>query len=148
MAAAAGAWLKVSRRHPDAQLVVVEPSVAACIRGCIMKQGSIEAVPNPGYTEVQGCNCEKASVTAWETLRQSPLVCVTVDDSLALRACSALQEEGLCTSPTGACGVAGAMAMLNVLPGLSRHHPAIPALTPRSRILVINTEDDKFYRHP
>lgn len=132
LAAAASHWLQMTQI--DATLVVVEPASAACIQSTVESRGVINTIQSGVETACIGCDCGRASVTAWRTLKRKRFISIAVDDKWTHRAMAMLSNAGIASSPTGSCGLAGIMAFLECYDC---------PIMPESRVLVINTENGR-----
>ncbi len=123
-------WLE-----PPAVVVVVEPSTAACV-GAALEAGYPVQLTGGLETSATMLSCGKASAPALEVLRRHGVRAVKVHEDFLLRAPDLLFEAGGPRStPSGAAGLAGAMAALA--------DPALAAelhLGPESRLLLLVTE--------
>jgi len=125
-----GGWLA-----PPAVLAVVEPSAAACV-GAALEAGAPVQLTGALQTSASMLSCGRASAPALQVLRRHGVRAVSVAEDLLLRAPELLAETGGPRStPSGAAGLAGAMAAL-----ADAALTADLGLGPESRLLLLVTE--------
>ena len=125
----------MTQRGEETLLVVVEPAgPGACVQSAVASGGRIETLEGAAESAYQGCNCERASLTAWRVLRDREFLSIAVEDPWAREATAMFQDAGIRSSPTGSAGLAGLMAWLAL--------PDCP-LEPESNVLILNTEDGR-----
>jgi diaminopropionate ammonia-lyase len=138
---AAGVIAQLARRLGDAapRCVLVEPATAACVLRSLAADAPAD-VDGPLDTAMDCLAAGRVSATAWPILRSWADGAIAIDDAAATNAVHALGEGRhgsiVATAPSGAAGLAGlleAAANENARGGLD--------LGPRSRILVIGTEE-------
>ena len=105
------------------QIVVVEPSEAACLQASVRAGCPVRIT---GGVSTQGrLDCKEPSHIAFEVLRETADAFVTVSDTVADKAVGLLAAHGIATTPSGAAGLAGLM---------------LSDLASDARVLVITTE--------
>ncbi len=125
-----GSWLA-----PPAVLVVVEPSGASCVRAAL-EAGHPVQLTGDLETSASMLSCGKASAPALDVLMRHGVRALSVGEDTLLEAPRLLAETGGPQStPSGAAGLAGAMA------ALADHAKAAELeLGPDSRLLILVTE--------
>ena len=94
-------------------ITVVEPDAAPCLLNSIDADDLTHA---PGPDSNMGrLDCKDASLIAFESLRRDADAFMTISDAEAEKATELMGQFGVATTPSGAAGVAGLMA---VAPGL------------------------------
>lgn len=107
------------------EILVVEPVAAACL-GLSVQRG--ELCQSPGPVSVMGrLDCKVPSLLALEILKEKASRFVSVSDEEAERATQLLEQEGVLTTPSGAAGLAGAIALKD-------------ELGPDSKVMLLVTE--------
>jgi len=123
--AAAVAWF-IRRHWPhQPQITVVEPDAAPCLQASV-RAGRAVTVAGPVST-MGRLDCKTPSLLALDILSRTADRFVTVADDQAAEAVRHAAEVGLCTTPSGAAGLAAALA---------------EAADPHARPLVLITEGD------
>ena len=91
--------------------------------------------PSTGPTNLNRLDCPTPSTITWPVLNALADAFVAVDNDTASEAAQMLKQEGLATTPTGAGGLAGLLA-------LSRARGAFQklGLGSASRVLIVMTE--------
>ena len=119
---------------PKPRIAVVEAATVPCLMESARNNRETRTPPN-GATNLNRLDCPTPSSTTWPVLRALASVFVGVDNETAAEAASLLKQEGLATTPTGAAGLAGLLA-------LSREANAYEAfgLDKASRVMVVVTE--------
>ena len=119
---------------PGPRIAVVEAATVPCLMESARNNRQTRTPPG-GTTNLNRLDCPTPSSTTWPVLRALASVFVGVDNETAVEAASLLKQEGIATTPTGAAGVAGLLA-------LSREAGAYEGwgLGMASRVLVIVTE--------
>jgi diaminopropionate ammonia-lyase len=107
-AVAAHAALEVTEIQP--KLIIVEPAAAACLFASA-REGALATVPHGRSSNMGRLDCYTPSLIAWEILRGLADCFVTVTNEEALEAVDMLQAAGVETSPSGAAGFAGLVAL-------------------------------------
>lgn len=91
------------------QVVVVEPDRAPCLQNSA-KAGKL--VPGSGPVSNMGrLDCKNASMIAFEALRHDADVFMTISDEAAAQAVTILERHDIATTPSGAAGLAGLIAL-------------------------------------
>ncbi|MDN5787988.1 pyridoxal-phosphate dependent enzyme, partial [Pseudorhodobacter sp.] len=108
---AAGVGAHIRDRWPvQPTIVVVEPDRAPCLQNSI-RAGKL--TPGNGPDSNMGrLDCKNASLIAYESLREDADIFVTVTDKAAAEAADLLAARGLATTPSGAAGLAGLIALV------------------------------------
>ncbi len=94
-------------RQPS--IIVVEPDKAACLLQSV-RAGAMKQVEAPG-TNMGRLDCAEASILAFEILRNTADTFITISDEEAERAVDTLKTAELATTPSGAAGYAGLVAL-------------------------------------
>lgn len=105
---AASAWLATAAL--DATLIVAEPEGSACLRASALA-GAPVVLPSTAPTSMVCLRCARPSMAAWPWVSTGVDGFVTVSDRETDAALSALAAEGIRSAPSGACGLAAAMAL-------------------------------------
>jgi diaminopropionate ammonia-lyase len=100
-----GSWAQAVAMHyksatPTASVVAVEPDTAACLKTSL-EAGKILPITT-GSSIMNGMNCGTVSLTAWDVLRSSVDVSVTVTDLEVHRDLQYLHDQGIKIGPCGA----------------------------------------------
>jgi len=90
-------------------IVVVEPDRAPCLINS-MKAGALTMGDGPD-SNMGRLDCKNASLIAFEALRADADIFVTITDEAAAQAAATLAAHGLATTPSGAAGLAGLIAL-------------------------------------
>lgn len=131
--AAAIAWCL---RENSARIACVEPAGYAGLLESARK-GQLTAIQGRGET-IMGClGCETPSSIAWPILAHTADLFVGVEDSYAREAMRDLHACGIVSGPSGAGGLAGALALVREGSPEARAHLGLCA---DSRVLVFSTE--------
>lgn len=109
LAAAMAEGLGEKLREPAA-LVVVEPETAACV-GQALQTGRIERFKGDLHTSAEMLSCGEASAPAVSVLRRHNARSVQVGEWQIGEAVGMMASAGFATTPSGACGSAGLMAV-------------------------------------
>jgi diaminopropionate ammonia-lyase len=134
LAAAMAGGLKTWMASP-AVIVVVEPENAACVSAALAK-GRPMRITGPLDTAAEMLSCGEASAPALAVLRQCGARAVTVSETNLAAAPSVLLEtDGPATTPSGAAGLAGAIAAIS-----DEAISASLSFGPDSRALILITE--------
>jgi diaminopropionate ammonia-lyase len=115
-------------------IAVVEAAIVPCLMESARNNRQTRTEPG-GATNLNRLDCPTPSSTAWPVLRALASVFVGVDNDTAAEAASLLGSHGLSTTPTGAAGLAGLLA-LSRAPGAFQKW----GLGPKSRVLIVITE--------
>lgn len=119
---------------PPPRIAVAEAATVPCLMESARNNRQTRT-PSSGSTKLNRLDCPTPSSTTWPVLRALAGLYVGVDNDTAAEAVQLLRREGFSTTPTGAAGLAGLLA-------LSRA-PEISAgfgLDSASRVLVVVTE--------
>ena len=133
MAAAVSVHMRL-RFDPTPMLIVVEPDRAACLLASA-EQGTLTAIPGDLDTVMAGLACGQPSLLAWEELSRSAAAFLAIPDDSAIDATRRLAGQAIVAGESGVAGLAGMI--------LAAKDPAMRSnlrLTPRSRVLLFNTE--------
>ena len=116
-------------------IIAVEPATAACLEAA-MAAGRPVRVPGDLHTVAEMLSCGEASAPALAVLRRHKAGVVTVTEpELAAAPHTLVAHGGPATTPSGAAGLAGAIAALGV-PARAQEL----GLTADSRLLILVTE--------
>jgi diaminopropionate ammonia-lyase len=109
---AATSWLAHRFGATRPYLVACEPARAACLLESA-RAGSPVTIEGDLRTMMAGLRCATPSGAAWPAVQSGVDAFVSVPDSLALEAIERLRREApsIDSGPSGACGVAGALAV-------------------------------------
>lgn len=115
--------------------IVVEPKSVSCVE-LALRVGRVERLPGDLKTVAEMLSCGEASAPAVRILLELQAAALALDESALISAPDRLSEiGGPATTPSGAAGVAGLLAVAGDS-ALSRQH----ALDDASRVLLIVTE--------
>ncbi|HKD47434.1 MAG TPA: diaminopropionate ammonia-lyase [Rhizomicrobium sp.] len=119
---------------PKPKIAVVEAVTVPCLMESA-RHNRETRTESAGSTNLNRLDCPTPSSTTWPVLRALAEVFVGVDNDTAAEAARLLGQQGLATTPTGAAGLAGVLA-------LSREKGAYEtlALDRASRVLIVLTE--------
>jgi diaminopropionate ammonia-lyase len=119
---------------PKPRIAVVEAASVSCLMESARNNRETRT-PSTGPTNLNRLDCPTPSSTTWPVLRALADVFAGVDNDTAAEAASLLKGNGIPTTPTGAAGLAGLLA-------LSRDPEAIArlGLGKASRVLIVITE--------
>ena len=119
---------------PGPKVAVVEAVTVPCLMESARNNREART-PSSGPTNLNRLDCPTPSSTTWPVLRALASVFVGVDNETAAEAAALLKQERLSTTPTGAAGLAGLLA-------LSRESGAFHefGLDGTSRVLIVLTE--------
>jgi len=133
LAAAAAAYFR-NCLSPGPRIAVVEAVTVPCLMESARNNRETRT-PSSGPTSLNRLDCPAPSFSTWRVLRALASVFVGVDNETAAEAAALLRQEGLSTTPTGAAGLAGLLA-------LSRESGALEkfGLNSESRLLIVITE--------
>ncbi|TDO92758.1 diaminopropionate ammonia-lyase [Enemella evansiae] len=118
----------------DAQVVAVEPAVAACITASLAA-GARVTVDTGRATTMAGLRCGTPSADAWPVLAAGLSAGVAITDAESATAAAELAVAGIALGPCGAAPLAGLRALL-ADPGARDRL----GLGPESVVLLIGTE--------
>ncbi|HSF26249.1 MAG TPA: diaminopropionate ammonia-lyase [Actinomycetes bacterium] len=118
----------VVRGFPEAAVVGVEPTKAACVMASLAA-GALRQVEGDLDSIMAGLNCGTPSPVAWPDLVAGLRHVVTVDDAAAEEAMRVLAAAGVVSGESGAAGLAGLLTF-----------GARLGLGPNDRVLVVSTE--------
>jgi diaminopropionate ammonia-lyase len=120
---------------PGPRIAVVEAATVPCLMESARNNRETRT-PSSGPTNLNRLDCPTPSSSTWPMLRALASVFVGVDNETAAEAAALLKQEGLSTTPTGAAGLAGLLA-------LSREPGAFHkfGLDGASRVLIVVTEE-------
>lgn len=90
-------------------IIIVEPETAACLLQSV-RAGAMTQIKAPG-TNMGRLDCAEASMLAFEILRNTADAFITISDEEAERAVDTLKAAELATTPSGAAGYAGLVAL-------------------------------------
>jgi diaminopropionate ammonia-lyase len=115
-------------------VTVVEAATVPCLMESA-RRNIFTRTQSSGHTNLNRLDCPSPSTTAWPILRALASAFVAVENDVAVEAAALLAREGLATTPTGAAGLAGLLA-------LSREPGAFDrlGLSAQSRVLIVVTE--------
>jgi diaminopropionate ammonia-lyase len=119
---------------PRPRIAVVEAATVPCLMESARHNRETRTEPS-GATNLNRLDCPTPSSTAWPLLRALASVFVGVDNETAAEAAALLKQQGLATTPTGAAGLAGVLALSRESGGYENF-----ALGADSNVLVILTE--------
>lgn len=119
---------------PPPRIAVVEAATVPCLMESARNNRQTRT-ESSGPTNLNRLDCPTPSSTTWPLLRALAGLYVGVDNDVAVEAAQLLGEEGFPTTPTGAAGLAGLLA-------LSREPGAFGNfnLGAASRVLIVLTE--------
>ena len=119
---------------PPPRIAVVEAATVPCLMESARNNRQTRTPPS-GPTNLNRLDCPTPSSTTWPVLRALAGLYIGVDNDTAAEAVHLLRQEGLSTTPTGAAGLAGLLA-------LSRAPEFFGGfgLDSASRVLVVLTE--------
>ncbi len=119
---------------PPPIVAVVEAATVPCLMESA-RCNAFTRTESSGPTNLSRLDCPTPSSTTWPILRALASAFVGVENETAAEAAAMLVGEGLATTPTGAAGLAGLLA-------LSRETGAFDklGLGPQSRVLIVITE--------
>ena len=122
------------RNHAAPKVVVVEAATVPCLMESA-RHNRFTRTPPIGSTNLNRLDCPTPSSTTWPILRALADAFVGVDNDTAEEAVALLAQTGIATTPTGAAGLAGFLA-------LSREPDAFARLdlNSASRVLIVLSE--------
>ncbi|CAA9563364.1 MAG: Diaminopropionate ammonia-lyase [uncultured Thermomicrobiales bacterium] len=110
---------------------------AACVLASVAA-GRPVAVPGPHRSIMAGLNCGQPSPVAWPVVSRGIDLFVAIGDERAREAMRALAGAGIVAGETGAAGLGGLLARRRERGARATLAP--PGVTPRTRVLLFNTE--------
>ena len=119
---------------PAPIVTVVEAATVPCLMESA-RHNAFTRTESRGPTNLNRLDCPSPSSTAWPVLRALASAFVAVENDIASEAAALLAGEGMATTPTGAAGLAGLLALYAVPDALDRLE-----LTQDSRVLIVVTE--------
>ena len=123
-----------SQAQPPPAIIVVEAANVPCLMESA-RTGRFTRAATGGTTILNRLDCPTPSSTTWPILGALAQCYAAVDDATATEAVQALAGAGLATTPTGAAGLAGLMALKREPDGFARL-----GLTRDSKALIVITE--------
>ncbi|HWF65190.1 MAG TPA: diaminopropionate ammonia-lyase [Rhizomicrobium sp.] len=124
-----------TKQRTGPRIAVVEAATVPCLMESARNNRETRTL-STGPTNLNRLDCPTPSSSTWPVLRALASVFVGVDSETAAEAAALLRQEGLSTTPTGAAGLAGLLA-------LSRESGAFDKfeLNGKSRVLIVMTEE-------
>lgn len=119
---------------PRPRIAVVEAATVPCLMESARNNRETRTPPS-GTTNLNRLDCPTPSSTTWPVLRALASVFAGVDNETATEAASLLKAQDLATTPTGAAGLAGLLALARTGDGYRKF-----TLGTASRVLIILTE--------
>ncbi|MGZ5927407.1 MAG: diaminopropionate ammonia-lyase [Rhizomicrobium sp.] len=119
---------------PPPIVTVVEAATVPCLMESA-RHNSFTRTERSGPTNLNRLDCPTPSSTTWPLLRDLASAFVAVENDIAAEAAGQLADEDLATTPTGAAGLAGLLA-LGATPGAFERL----GLGAQSRVLIVVTE--------
>lgn len=123
-----------ARARPASKIIVAEAANVPCLMES-SRAGRFTRVTNGETTILNRLDCPTPSSTTWPILSAMAQCYAAVDDATATEAMRRLANAGLATTPTGAAGLAGLMALKREPDGFARL-----GLTRDSKALIVITE--------
>ena len=123
-----------SQAEPPSSIIVVEAANVPCLMESA-RTGRFTRVATGGATILSRLDCPTPSSTTWPILGALARCYAAVDDAIATEAMGRLGDAGLATTPTGAAGLAGLMALKREPDGFSRLD-----LSHDSKVMIVITE--------
>jgi len=137
---AAASWFAWRFRDSRPFIIACEPENAACLLESA-RAGAPVSLSGDMNTIMAGLRCAEPSPVAWPAITAGIDAFVTISDARAIEAMRELQREGrppIAAGPSGACGVAALMAVVNA-PELAPVRSAV-TLDSSTRALAVVTE--------
>jgi diaminopropionate ammonia-lyase len=131
-AAAVRHWRGQSRPKRPV-MIGVEPARAACVLASV-EAGGIVTIPGPHDSIMAGLNCGTPSLVAWPLVSTGFDAYLAFEDAYARRAMRSLAGAGIVAGETGAAGLGGLAALLEM--GVTDEVP----VGPKSAVLLLCTE--------
>ncbi len=119
---------------PPPTVTVVEAATVPCLMESA-RRNIFTRTESSGHTNLNRLDCPSPSTTAWPILRALASAFVGVENDVALEAVTLLARDGLATTPTGAAGLAGLLALSKEPGAFDRL-----GLNAQSRVLIVLTE--------
>ncbi|MES2294088.1 MAG: diaminopropionate ammonia-lyase [Pseudomonadota bacterium] len=119
---------------PPPIVTVVEAATVPCLMESA-RNNAFTRTESSGPTNMNRLDCPTPSSTTWPLLRGLASAFVAVENDVAAEAAGLLADENLATTPTGAAGLAGLLA-LAATPGAFERL----GLGAQSRVLIVVTE--------
>jgi diaminopropionate ammonia-lyase len=119
---------------PRPRIAVVEAATVPCLMESARHNRETRTEPS-GATNLNRLDCPTPSATTWPVLRALASVFVGADNETAAEAAALLKQQRLATTPTGAAGVAGLLALSRESDGFENF-----GIGPDSRVLIVLTE--------
>ena len=119
---------------PKPRIAVVEAATVPCLMESARNNRQTRTEPS-GATTLNRLDCPTPSTITWPLLRALASVFIAVNNETAAGAASLLKQQGLATTPTGAAGLAGLLALSRESGGYENF-----ALGTDSRVLIVLTE--------
>jgi diaminopropionate ammonia-lyase len=113
LGAAAVRHYRGADRSDRITMVGVEPERAACVLASV-EAGRITTVPGPHDSIMAGLNCGTPSLIAWPLVGKGFDAYVAIEDDYARRAVRSFAGAGIVAGETGAAGMGGLMALLEM----------------------------------
>ena len=119
---------------PPPVITVVEAATVPCLMESA-RAGALTRTESLGPTNLNRLDCPTPSSTTWPILRKLATAFVGVENDVAAEAAALLAREGMATTPTGAAGLAGLLALRRTESAFERL-----GLGPQSRVLIVVSE--------
>jgi diaminopropionate ammonia-lyase len=119
---------------PAPIVTVVEAATVPCLMESA-RRNAFTRTQSRGPTNLNRLDCPSPSSTTWPVLRALASAFVAVENDIASEAATRLAGEGIATTPTGAAGLAGLLALLRI-----QGAPARLGLGAQSRVVIAVTE--------
>jgi diaminopropionate ammonia-lyase len=119
---------------PAPIITVVEAASVPCLMESA-RHNSFTRTESSGPTNLNRLDCPTPSSTTWLVLRALASAFVGVENDVAAEAARLLADENLATTPTGAAGLAGLLALAAIPGAFDRL-----GLDAQSRVLIVVTE--------
>jgi len=123
-----------SQGQTPPSIIVVEAANVPCLMESA-RTGRFTRAATGGTTTLNRLDCPTPSSTTWPILRALAQCYAAVDDAVAAEAAQRLSDAGLATTPTGAAGLAGLMALKREPDGFARL-----GLSRDSKAMIVVTE--------
>ena len=133
MAAPAAAYF-TNVCSPPPNITVVEAATVPCLMESA-RNNAFTRTESSGPTNLNRLDCPTPSSTTWPLLRDLACAFVAVENDVAAEAARLLADEDLATTPTGAAGLAGLLALAATSGAFERL-----GLGAQSRVLIVVTE--------
>jgi diaminopropionate ammonia-lyase len=119
---------------PKPAIAVVEAATVPCLMESARNDRETRTEPS-GVTNLNRLDCPTPSSTTWPVLRALASLFIGVDNEPAAEAALLLKQQGLATTPTGAAGLAGLLALSRAPGGFEKFR-----IDANSRVLIVLTE--------